>query len=96
MKKNIPLNIPVNTSINASIYNIQKREGFWISEYANTSTFTIQFNKTIQLAMIQFFPTYPNKTTDQFKLKKDKLEISPGQLLLMGQCQMFHLNQTLK
>ena len=63
------LNIPVNTSINASIYNIQKREGFWISEYANTSTFTIQFNKTIQLAMIQFFPTYPNKTTDKFKLK---------------------------
>ena len=27
------------------------------------------FNETIQLVMIQFFATYPNKTTDQFKLK---------------------------
>ena len=78
-----PLLFSTNLSTNTSIYNIQERDGFWISEYANTTNFTIQFNQTIQLVMVQFFATYPNKTTDQFKLKGQTRE-TPWTTLING------------
>lgn len=80
---NTPTQYPNYSSSNTSLYNIQQREGFWISEYANTSNFTIHFNQTIQLIMVQFFATYPNKTTDQFKLKGQTRE-TPWTTLING------------
>ena len=55
-------------SSNTTIYNILKPDGFWETGKNEPSTFIIDFKRDIYIEMIMIYPTYPNKTTDQFKI----------------------------
>ena len=48
-------------------YILQKNK-FWMTNKNTTDELLLEFDKSILLSMITLFPTYPNKTTDQFTI----------------------------
>ena len=47
---------------------ILQKNKFWMTNKNTTDELLLEFNKSILLSMITLFPTYPNKTTDQFTI----------------------------